>query len=279
MDQAVKPASPEIAVNSERLPVVFERDGEVFANSRDVAAFFAKRHDHVLEAIDNLLKSLAPEKSGAETRMFALTSFADPSQPGREFRSFDMTRDGFALLAFSFTGERALKWKLKYIEAFNVMEAELRARPPFDPHALLSDAAAVRGLLLTYVDKVIALQADVAALAPKAEALARLAEAKGSLPVAEAAKALQVGRAALWARLAALGWTYRLDGRPAARQEAIDAELLEHKATTIHFDGAPHVVTQVRIRAKGLALLAREFPRPGVAAAARAARQENARGR
>jgi phage regulator Rha-like protein len=36
-----------------------------------------------------------------------------------------MDRDGFSLLAMGFTGKRALKWKLLYIEAFNRMEADL----------------------------------------------------------------------------------------------------------------------------------------------------------
>jgi Phage regulatory protein Rha (Phage_pRha) len=39
-----------------------------------------------------------------------------------------MSRDGFMLLAFGFTGERAGKFKQKIIEAFNAMEAELRRR-------------------------------------------------------------------------------------------------------------------------------------------------------
>nr|WP_281803491.1 Rha family transcriptional regulator [Methylocystis echinoides] len=45
-----------------------------------------------------------------------------------------MTRDGFTLLAMGFTGEAALRWKLKYIDAFNRMEAELRGstKPALD---------------------------------------------------------------------------------------------------------------------------------------------------
>lgn len=39
-----------------------------------------------------------------------------------------MNRDGFSLLVMGFTGEKALQWKIKYIEAFNAMEKEL-ARP------------------------------------------------------------------------------------------------------------------------------------------------------
>ena len=39
---------------------------------------------------------------------------------------YNMNRDGFSLLAMGFTGEKALRWKLDYIKAFNTMEAELK---------------------------------------------------------------------------------------------------------------------------------------------------------
>ena len=41
---------------------------------------------------------------------------------GRKQRAYAMTRDGFSLLAMGFTGSSALRWKLKYINAFNKME-------------------------------------------------------------------------------------------------------------------------------------------------------------
>ena len=37
-----------------------------------------------------------------------------------------MDRDGFSLLVMSFKGEKALKWKLDFIDAFNAMEQEIR---------------------------------------------------------------------------------------------------------------------------------------------------------
>ena len=37
-----------------------------------------------------------------------------------------MTRDGFTLLAMSFTGKKALEWKIRYIQAFNEMERKLK---------------------------------------------------------------------------------------------------------------------------------------------------------
>ena len=49
-----------------------------------------------------------------------------PNGGEREVRAYEMDRDGFTLLAMGFTGEKALDWKLAYIEAFNRMEAELQ---------------------------------------------------------------------------------------------------------------------------------------------------------
>lgn len=38
---------------------------------------------------------------------------------------FEMDRDGFVLLAMGFDGDKALEWKIKYINAFNQMERML----------------------------------------------------------------------------------------------------------------------------------------------------------
>ena len=84
-----------------RPPVLFDRDGRVFTNSRDVSAFFGKAHGHVLEVIDNLLKNL-PKRSQSK---FRYTPFVDP-QNGQTYRSYDMDRDGFMLLAMGFTGQQ-----------------------------------------------------------------------------------------------------------------------------------------------------------------------------
>jgi phage regulator Rha-like protein len=39
-----------------------------------------------------------------------------------------MNRAGFSLLAMGFTGTKAMRWKLGYIQAFNGVEDELRSR-------------------------------------------------------------------------------------------------------------------------------------------------------
>lgn len=106
-------------------PIVANKAGQIVANSRDVADFFDKRHDHVLADIRRLGEAGVPD--------FRETPYKHP-QNGQLYRSFDMTRDGFALLAMGFTGSAALQFKLRYIEAFNAMEAQLKAAAPVLPN-------------------------------------------------------------------------------------------------------------------------------------------------
>jgi phage regulator Rha-like protein len=55
---------------------------------------------------------------------FIVDEYRDSS--GKLNRQYLLTRDGFTLLVMGFTGQKALQWKLKYIEAFNAMEKTLK---------------------------------------------------------------------------------------------------------------------------------------------------------
>ena len=112
-------------------PIVFSQDGKVFTSSDDVAAYCSKQHFHVLRSIKALI---ADDNSCASNFGFTSRNVAMPSGGTRQISTCNMTRDGFTLLAMGFTGKRALAWKLKYIEAFNVMEAKLaKEKSPAKP--------------------------------------------------------------------------------------------------------------------------------------------------
>lgn len=49
---------------------------------------------------------------------------------GQEQPMFYINRDGFSLLVMGFTGDKALQFKLKYIDAFNQMEKQLQQQKP-----------------------------------------------------------------------------------------------------------------------------------------------------
>ncbi|WP_421505400.1 Rha family transcriptional regulator [Brucella pseudogrignonensis] len=118
-------------------PIVSVKDGKVFANSRDVAEFFGKEHKNVLRDIANLLC----EAPGIELNFEPIELEVKVGFGFRKVRGYDMTRDGFTLLAMGFTGKKALQFKLQYIEAFNRMEAKFKtAQPvPADNHGLLME--------------------------------------------------------------------------------------------------------------------------------------------
>ena len=104
-----------------KTPIITIKNNAAITSSQHVAEYFGKRHDNVLRDIDGLLRD-API---AELN-FHVCSY-QAVEGGRSYRAFDMTRDGFTLLAMGFTGKKALGFKLQYIQQFNIMEEMLKA--------------------------------------------------------------------------------------------------------------------------------------------------------
>lgn len=120
MSAALTPAAIPAAPSLELV------DGRPMARSIDVADFFGRRHRDVTRAIRNME---IPDET--RSRNFAQSSVVRVTGNGarRTYPGYLMTRDGFTLLAFGFTGRKAMTFKLAYIEAFNAMEAALAHRP------------------------------------------------------------------------------------------------------------------------------------------------------
>ncbi|ELM0381100.1 Rha family transcriptional regulator [Campylobacter coli] len=99
--------------------VVFEVVGdEIFANSLQIAEVFEKDHSNVLKAIDKL------PNDEFKSSNFKYDSYFDKKSEQR--RMINLTRDAFSLLVMGFTGEKAYKWKVEFIKAFNEMKKRLR---------------------------------------------------------------------------------------------------------------------------------------------------------
>ena len=111
-------------MSKQLVPVIAIVNDQPRTMSTNVAEFFDKNHKDVLRQIRSIVDDSDPEFA---RRNFTPSEYMDST--GRTLPCFSLTRDGFTLLAMGFTGEEALKWKIKYIEAFNSMEAELSQRP------------------------------------------------------------------------------------------------------------------------------------------------------
>ena len=243
-----------VGIGASRQPKLTTKDGSVFADSRDVAAFFEKRHNDVLRDIRNILAK-APD---LEQRNFAPFKINDLT--GVSTSHYEMDRVGFSLLAMGFTGERALRWKLLYVNAFDAMERELSVRMVTVDYG---NPAVLLGCFQALQAQVAEKNEAIAVLLPKAEQLDRIAEAHGSHTRTEAAKILGVPPQALCRWMRTNGWTYcrSRDGIDIGHQSKIITGLLEHR---LHVVGGPEnewSTTQVRITPKGIAALAKAFPR------------------
>lgn len=98
--------------------IVTVQHREAITTSLKVAEVFNKNHQHVLDAIRKLD---CPKEFGLSN--FRQSSYVN--EQNKKLPMYDITRDGFSLLAMGFTGKKALQFKIKYIDAFNRMEAAL----------------------------------------------------------------------------------------------------------------------------------------------------------
>ena len=94
-------------------------NGKPVVTSKQIADHFGKTHRHVLRDIAKELETAG--EFGSEH--FGLSSYT--SSQNKILPCYEMSRDGFTLIAMGFTGVKAQQWKIKYIEAFNAMEREL----------------------------------------------------------------------------------------------------------------------------------------------------------
>ncbi len=90
--------------------------------STEVALRFQKKHQHILRDIDRLC-SILPKSFRESNFGRTLLDVPGPNGAVRQSPAYLLTRDAFSLLVMGFTGSAAVRWKLKYIEAFNSLEA------------------------------------------------------------------------------------------------------------------------------------------------------------
>lgn len=100
--------------------IIGKRNEErLITTSLKIAEKFGKEHAHVLRDIRDMECSDAFRESN-----FGLSSYK--STQGKTLPMYEVTRDGFTLLAMGYTGKEAMRFKEDYINAFNAMEKELK---------------------------------------------------------------------------------------------------------------------------------------------------------
>lgn len=113
----------ESSMTADNLVVI--HDNQAITTSIKVAEVFGKEHKHVLDRIKQLTVKTAEIQGFDSQRNFAPADYTD--EQGKSRPMYELSRDGFTLLAMGFTGKKALEFKLAYINQFNKMEQKLKA--------------------------------------------------------------------------------------------------------------------------------------------------------
>lgn len=99
--------------------LVIMNNHQAVTTSLKVAEVFEKNHRDVMEKIRNM-----SAENSAVLKMFVEDEYTNSQN--KQQPMYYMNRDGFTLLAMGFTGSKAMEFKLKYIDAFNRMEEQIK---------------------------------------------------------------------------------------------------------------------------------------------------------
>lgn len=216
--------------------------------SREIAELVGSRHDKVKQSIDRLV-----DRSVITQPPVGDESYRDGSGRLVLTKVYQVTkRDSFVVVA-----QLCPEFTAALVDRWQALEQQVSA--PSVPQTL---PEALR-LAADLADQCTHLQLVVSEQAPKVEALQRIAEARGAMCLTDAAKHLGVQRKVLIDWMRANRWIYRREGsaRLVAYQPREAAGLLEHKVSVIGLDddGQQRLAGQVRVTAKGLAVLAEKL--------------------
>ena len=106
--------------------LVIMHDQQAVTTSLVLAEAFGKEHKKVIRSIEQKINGA---KNGLVKNMFAEATYTD--KKGEQRKMYYLNRDGFTFIAMGFTGHKADEFKLKYIDAFNQMEKQIKEKTQF----------------------------------------------------------------------------------------------------------------------------------------------------
>ncbi len=213
-------------------------------NARDLHGFLESKQNFA-----DWIKSRVADYGFSEGQDFII--ILGKSTGGRPSKDYHISLDMAKELSMVERNEKGKQARQYFIEC------ERRARSE-QPIIAFDDPLALRTALLTYTEKVIALEDTVQKQAPKVAALDRIATADGSMCITDTAKHLQIRPKDLFSYLSQNRWIYKRAGNKnwLAYQHRIQQGVMEHKVTTrILGDGVEQISEQARVTPKGIASL------------------------
>jgi len=109
---------------------VFNRGGQLYTDSRDVAKMVGKDHAHLMRDIKKYVGVLTRSKIGFSD-FFIESTYKDPT--GRTLPCYLITKKGCEFVANKLTGEKGILFTATYINAFHKMEDTIKQLPAAQP--------------------------------------------------------------------------------------------------------------------------------------------------
>ena len=222
--------------------LVMVENNQAVVSSRQVAENFGKQHKDVLESIRGIL---AAENSA--TKFFHKSTFENR---GKHYPEYIMNRDGFSLLVMGFTGKEAMTWKIRYIQAFNEMEAKIRGNILTMPN-FNNPAEAARAWAKEYEEKQKAL-AQVTEMKPKAEFYDDVTGSTDTIDIGSVAKVLNIPNMGRNKLFSFLRESKILNKRNEPYQEYVDKGYFRQIETSWEHNGTTHINLKTVVFQKGV---------------------------
>lgn len=235
--------------------------GTPVTDSVKVARVFDKLHKNVMKSIRNILGSA---QNLANQKWFAETTYTDAQ--GKRQPMFLMNRDGFSLLTMSLTGEKAMAFKVAFIEQFNAMERVVRqVMQPTTPAIPQTYAEALR-LAASQAEQIEEQQKKIQADAPRVLFSQAVETSDKSVLIGELAKIIcqngvDTGEKRLFAWLRENGYLCQFGERyNQPTQKAMQMGLFEIKKTTIQLPNGETIISNTtKVTGKGQVYFVNKF--------------------
>lgn len=182
---------------------IFERDGTLWTDSREVAAMVDKQHKHLLADIRGYIAAMADsvEPKIRPNEFFIESTYTDTIS--RALPCFLISKKGCEFVANKLTGQKGVLFTAAYVASFNDMEKHIRTGKALYPHEnpfAMLDAEARRmraaAMALNATNRAAKMMLDAyseAGIAPQYKVLA-LKEVYADAGIAVPTEGLQIGQ-------------------------------------------------------------------------------------
>ena len=111
---------------------VFNRHGQLYTDSREVARMVGKDHKHLLRDISDYLITMGKSPK-LDPSTFFISSTYKQAGNGKENPCYLITKKGCEFVANKLTGEKGVIFTAAYVNAFHAMEDKLSGKLPTKP--------------------------------------------------------------------------------------------------------------------------------------------------